>query len=94
MSADQVLVDVQRSYLDLLAERDAARAAHVAAMQDGDDLRRQLATERARRCGSCADARPVPTDGATKRKCVSDASECYGWTWTVDHGCPWYRAKE
>lgn len=44
-------------------------------------------------CGTCADARET-NDGVSKRKCVSDASECYGWMWGVDHGCPAWRQKD
>ncbi|HMN09344.1 MAG TPA: hypothetical protein PKC83_11210 [Gemmatimonadaceae bacterium] len=52
-----------------------------------------LAAERSKRCGTCADAIET-NDGVSKRKCVSDASECYGWMWGVDHGCPAWRPKD
>lgn len=71
-----------------------------------DSLRQQLAAERERRCGTCADwdRASAYRDGNLDEwaPCISDESLCHlddylprqGMGWRSDHGCPHWREKE
>ena len=56
---------------------------------------KELQEERQRRCGTCEFWESDSPDGA---RCFNPASECnwdlVGGTYTADHGCPAWRAKD